>query len=161
MQSTWSLREPLIPYEPEPNNNLRKIENQGVPVNPKRVNQSYGAGEQPPYQLRHTTRHSVRIILVISWGRNLLQPNDFKITIGALEYWRFWWNSCPNPFETWAHIILKSILTQMLTTRGLFWRLQSEDQHGHMKKPRSVCKICVGKQNIDMNGIGLRVYRYN
>ncbi|TMX01317.1 hypothetical protein EJD97_024724 [Solanum chilense] len=48
MQSTRSLGEPLIPYDPEPNKNLRWMENQGVRVNPNNRNPSDGACKQPP-----------------------------------------------------------------------------------------------------------------
>jgi len=46
----------------------------------------------------------------------------------------------------------------MLTERGLFSGMASEDPHGHMAKLRSVCKSCVGRPELDMDVIGLRVF---
>ena len=47
---------------------------------------------------------------------------------------------------------------QMLTARGLFLGLPSEDPHAHIAKLRSVCRSCVGSPDIDMDIIGLRVF---
>ena len=46
----------------------------------------------------------------------------------------------------------------MITAMGLFSGLPSEDPHNHIAKLRSVCKSCVGRSNLDMNIIGLRVF---
>jgi len=54
--------------------------------------------------------------------------------------------------------VVTSSLMQMLTTRGLFSGLASEDPHGHMAKLRSVYKSCVGRPELDMDVIGLRVF---
>ena len=54
--------------------------------------------------------------------------------------------------------MVTSILMQMLTARGLFSGLPSEDPHPHITKLRSVCKNCVGIPNIDMDIIRLRVF---
>ena len=51
-----------------------------------------------------------------------------------------------------------SSLMQMLTTRGLFSGLASKDPHSHIAKLRSVFKICVGSQDVDMSVIGLWVF---
>ena len=47
---------------------------------------------------------------------------------------------------------------QILTTRGLLYGLLSEDPHAHIAKVRSVCKSCVGRPNLNMDVIGLRVF---
>ena len=47
---------------------------------------------------------------------------------------------------------------QMLTARGLFSGLPSEDPHDHISKVRSVCKSCVGRPDLDLDVIGLRVF---
>ncbi|XP_049406169.1 uncharacterized protein LOC125869772 [Solanum stenotomum] len=41
---------------------------------------------------------------------------------------------------------------------GLFTSLASEDPHAHVAKLRSVCKSCVGRPDLDMDIIGLRVF---
>ena len=51
-----------------------------------------------------------------------------------------------------------SSLMQMLTARGFFLGLPSEDQHAHIAKVRVVCKICVGRPDLDLDVIGLRVF---
>ena len=51
-----------------------------------------------------------------------------------------------------------STLMQMLTTRGLFSRLPSEDPHAYIAKVRAVCKSCVGRPDLDLDLIGLRVF---
>ena len=47
---------------------------------------------------------------------------------------------------------------QMLTARGLFSGLSSEDPHAHIAKVSLVCKSCVGRPNLNMYIIGLRVF---
>ena len=47
---------------------------------------------------------------------------------------------------------------QMLTARGLFLGLPSEDPHAHIDKVRAVCKSCVGRPDLDLDVIGLRVF---
>ena len=46
----------------------------------------------------------------------------------------------------------------MLTTRGLFSRLPSEDPHAHIPKIRALCKSCVGRLDLDLDVIGLKVF---
>ena len=54
--------------------------------------------------------------------------------------------------------VVTSSLMQMLTARGLFSGSPSEDPHAHLAKLRVVCKSCVGRPDLDMNVIGLRVF---
>lgn len=54
--------------------------------------------------------------------------------------------------------VVTSSLIQMLTARGLFPGLTFEDPHAHIAKVRSECKICVGRHNLNMDVIGLRVF---
>ena len=47
---------------------------------------------------------------------------------------------------------------QMLTARGFFSGLPSEDLHAHIAKVRAVCKSCVGRPYFDLDVIGLSVF---
>ena len=48
-------------------------------------------------------------------------------------------------------------LMQILTARGLFPGLPSEDPHAHIAKVSEVFKSCVGRRDLNIDVIGLRV----
>ena len=54
--------------------------------------------------------------------------------------------------------MVTSSLMQILTARCLFSGLPSEDPHAHIAKVRVVCKSCVGRPDLDLDVIGLRVF---
>ena len=54
--------------------------------------------------------------------------------------------------------MVTSTLIPMLTARGLFSGLSSEDLLAHIAKLRLVCKSCVGTPDMDINIINLRVF---
>ena len=54
--------------------------------------------------------------------------------------------------------MVTSSLMQMLTASGLFSGLLSEDPHAYIDKVRAVCKRCVGRPDLDLDVIGLRVF---
>ena len=56
--------------------------------------------------------------------------------------------------------MVSSSLMQMLTARGLFSGLPSEDPHAHIAKVRTLCKSCGGRLDLDLDVIGLRVFRF-
>ena len=47
---------------------------------------------------------------------------------------------------------------QILTPRGLFSGLPSEDPHAHITKVRAMCKSYVGRPDLDLDVIGIRVF---
>jgi len=54
--------------------------------------------------------------------------------------------------------VVTNNLMQMLTSRGLFHGLPSEDPYAHMSKLKSVCMSSVGRPDLDMDIIGLIVF---
>ena len=54
--------------------------------------------------------------------------------------------------------MVTSSLMQMLTARALFSGLPSEDPHAHIAKVRAVCKRYVGRPDLNLDVIGLRVF---
>ena len=54
--------------------------------------------------------------------------------------------------------MVSSILMQMLTASDLFSGLPYEDSHAHIDKVRAVCKSYVGRPNLDMDVIRLKVF---
>ena len=46
----------------------------------------------------------------------------------------------------------------MFTARGLFVGIPSKDPHAYIAKVRAVCKSCVGRHDLDLDVIGLRVF---
>ncbi|WMV58653.1 hypothetical protein MTR67_052038 [Solanum verrucosum] len=62
------------------------------------------------------------------------------------------------PLPSGHTFVVTSSLMQMLTARGLFSGSPSEDPHAHFAKLRVVCKSCVGRPDLHMNVIGLRVF---
>ena len=62
------------------------------------------------------------------------------------------------PLLTGHIFVVNSSLMQMLSARGLFSGLPSKDPHAHIAKVRVVCKSCVGRSDLDLDVIGLRVF---
>ena len=54
--------------------------------------------------------------------------------------------------------MVTSSLMQMITVRDLFPGLPYEDPDAHIAKVRAVCKSCVGRTDLDLDIIGLRVF---
>ena len=54
--------------------------------------------------------------------------------------------------------VVTSSLMQMLSAKGLFSGLPSEDPHTRITKVRSVCKNWVGRPDLNMDVIRLRVF---
>ena len=59
------------------------------------------------------------------------------------------------PLPTGHTFVVTSSLMQMLTSKGLFSRLPSEDPQTHIAKVRVVCKSFEGRPDLDLDVIGL------
>ncbi|XP_049369487.1 uncharacterized protein LOC125834381 [Solanum verrucosum] len=79
-------------------------------------------------------------------------PDNYWVDYNTVEYE---WPIVLPPGHTF---VVTSNLMQMLTTRGLFSGLASEDLHAHMAKWKIVCKSYMGRPKLDMDFIGLRVF---
>ena len=66
--------------------------------------------------------------------------------------------SCPLSHQATPFGVTSSLM-QMLTARGLSLGLPSKDPHAHIAKVRAVCKSCVARNDLDLDVIGLRVFR--
>ena len=62
------------------------------------------------------------------------------------------------PLQHGQNFVVTSILMRMITARGFYLELPSEDPHAYIANLRSVCKSCVGRPDLDMDVIGLRVF---
>ena len=62
------------------------------------------------------------------------------------------------PLPPGQTFVVTSRLMQTLTARGLFSGLPSKDPHAHIAKVRAVCKSCVGRPDLNLDVIGLRVF---
>ena len=62
------------------------------------------------------------------------------------------------PLSIGHTFVVTSSLMQMLTARGLFSGIPSEDPHDHIAKVRAMCKSCVGRPDLDLDVIRLRVF---
>ena len=62
------------------------------------------------------------------------------------------------PLPTGHIFVVTSSLMQMLTARGFFSGLPSEDPHAHIAKVRAVCKSCVGRLDLGFDVIRLIVF---
>ena len=62
------------------------------------------------------------------------------------------------PLPHWHTYVVTSSLMHMLTARGLFLGLPSEDSHAYIEISRSLCKTCVGISDFDMSVIVLQVF---
>ena len=54
--------------------------------------------------------------------------------------------------------MVTSSVMHILTSRGLFSGLPCEDTHAHIAKVRATFKSCVGRPDLDLDVIGLRVF---
>ena len=156
MPSTRSQGEPLTPYDPELNRTLRRMNNQGLPVNPIGVNlgdavelqQQRVVGEENRGLAENQLGDAVRV-------HGLPGPRQHANYRGNIDIPDSDGLIILPPLPPGHTFVVTSSLMQMLTARGLFSGLPSENPHAHIAKLRVVCKSCVGRPNLDMDVIEL------
>ena len=67
-------------------------------------------------------------------------------------------STCLPPLPQGHTFVVTCSLMQMHTGRGLFFGLPAEDPHAHTTKVRAVCTSCVGRLDLDLDVIELRVF---
>ena len=151
MQNTRREREPLFPYDHKLERTLRNM-NQNLGINDDDPNQNIPPSVDDHGQLLPDApgEHQQR-------GQN---PAPRPQT-----YYRGYDNIADSdgtpvylPLPTYHTFMVTSSLMQMLSPRGLFSGLPSEDPHAHIAKVRAVFKSCVGRPDLDLDVIGLRVF---
>ena len=151
MPNTRRGREPLFPYDHELERTLRNM-NRNLGINDEDPNQNIPDPVDVHGQMLPDApgEHQQR-------GQNPApQPQ---------AYYRGYDNIADSdgplvlpPLPTGHTFVVSSSLMQMLTARGLFSGLPSEDAHAHIAKVRAVCKSCAGRPDLDLDVIGLRVF---
>ena len=153
MPSTQSREEAILPLDPELNHTLRimNIKN----------NLSYIDDEINPQFSPLVDAHNQVIVENPDEGALKRQSPAPR----PQEYYRGNVNIADSdgplvlpPLPQGHSFVVTSSFMQMLTARGLFSGLPFEDPHAHIAKLRSVCKICVGRPDLDMDIIGFRVF---
>lgn len=62
------------------------------------------------------------------------------------------------PLPPGQTFVMTSSLMRILTVRGLLFGLPLENPHAHISKIKVVSKSCMGKPDLDMYVIGLRLF---
>ena len=151
MPNTRRGREPLFPYDHELERTLRNM-NRNLGINDEDPNQNIPAPADVHGQMlpdapgEHQQRGQNPVPRPQAYYRGYDNIVDLD---GPLVL---------PPLPTGHTFVVTSSLMQMLTARGLFSGLPSEDPHAHISKVRAVCKICVGRPDFDLDVIGLRVF---
>ena len=142
MPNTQRLWEPLFPYDQKLKCTLRNV-NQNLGVNNDYPNQNIPAPIDIHCQLLPDDTGENK-----QWGQN---PSP-----RPQEYYKGYDNIAESdgalvlpPVLRGHTSVVTSSLMQMLSARGLFSSLPYEDPHAHIAKVRVVCKICVGRPDLD------------
>jgi len=162
MPSTWSQGEPLTPYDPEMNRTLRRMNNQGVSVNPIRGELGERVGLQPPRvgdennQVPAENRLGDAFRVQDPPGPR--QPDNFRVNLNIADSD----GSLVLPPLPQGHtFVVTSNLMKMPTTRGLFTGFPADDPHAHIAKLNHVCKSSIGRPDWDMNSLGCECFPHH
>ena len=151
MPNTRRGREPLFPYNHELEHTLCNM------------NRNLGINDDDPNQNIPAPVDAHGHLLPDDLGEN--QQMGQNTAPRQQEYYKGYDNIADSdgpvvlsPLPQGHTFVVTSSLMQMLIARGLFLGLPSEDPHAYIAKVRAVCKICVGRPDLDMDVIGLRVF---
>ena len=136
MPNTRRGREPLFPYDHELERRLRNM-NRNLGINDEDLNQNIPAPVDVHGQMlpdapgEHQKRGQNPVPRPQAYyrGYDNIEDSDGPLVL--------------PPLPTGHTFLIFSSLMQMLTARGLFSGLPSEDPHAHIAKVRAVCKSCV------------------
>ena len=153
MPSTHSRGKPIHPFDPELNPTLHRM---NETHNPDNIGDGINRQLPPPVDANNQ-------LIVENPDEGALSRET--PTPCPQEYNRVNINISKSdgplvlpPLPQGHSFVVTSSFMQMLTARGLFSGLPFEDPHAHIAKLRSVCKICVGRPDLDMDIIGFRVF---
>ena len=153
MPSTQSWREPILPLDPKLNCTLCRM---NILNNLAYIDDEITLNFPPPV-------YDHNQVVVNNPGEGT--PRRKPPTPLPQEYYREMLNITDSngplvlpPLPHGHTFVVTSSLMEMLTARGLFLGLPYEDSHTHIVKLRSVYKSCVGRWDLDMDIIGLRVF---
>ena len=151
MPNTRRGSEPLFPYDNELVHTLRNM------------NQNLGINDDDPKENIPAPIDVHGQFLPDAPSEN--QQREHNPTARPQDYDRGYDNIADSdgplvfpPLPPGHTFVVTSSLMQMLTACGLFSRLPSEDPHAHIAKVRAVCKSCVGRPDLGLEVIGLRVF---
>ena len=151
MSNTRREREPLFPYDHELERILRNM------------NQNLGISDDDPNRNIPTTVNIHGQLLPDALGEH--QQRGQNPAPRPQAYYIGFDNIADSdgplvlpPLPPGLTFVVTSSLMQMFTARGLFSGLPFEDPHAHIYKVRAVCKSCVGRPDLDLDVIGLRVF---
>ena len=151
MTNTRRGREPLFPYDHELERTLCNM------------NQNLGINDDDPKQNIPAPVDVHGKLLPDPLGEN--QYKGHNPAQRPHEYYKGYENIADSdrplvlpPLPPGHTFVVTTSLMQMLTTRRLFSGLPSEDPHAHIAKVRAVCKSCVGRPDLDLDVIGIRVF---
>ena len=147
MPNTRRGREPLFPYDHELERTLHNV-NRNLGINDEDPNQNIPDPVDVHGQMLPNApgEHQQR-------GQNPVPRPQ--------AYYRGYDNIADSdgplvlpPLPTGHTFVVTSSLMRMLTARGLFSGLPSEDPHAHIAKVRAVCKSCLGSVSSLTDGRG-------
>ena len=153
MPSTQSRGGPIFSFYPELNRALQRMNN---PKNPTNLGDRINRQLPPPVDAHNQVVAENPNGDALRMQPPIPCPQEFYM--GNVNITDSDGPHVLPPLSQGQMFVVTSSLMQMITARGLFSRLPSNDPHTHIAKLSSVCKSFVGSPNLDMDVIKLRVF---